>query len=254
MKSVKSLLLAAFLFLIAAPVAHAQLGVTVGVDAANMYVWRGGKLGAVAVQPSVDYLSPIGLGANIWFSGHGEAVDGSGLTTEIDYTLYYTLAVTEDITLSAGFINYVSNVGAPFGDDVTSKPEEFVGNVSEVNLGVKFPTVLFSPSLKFFKNVAASDANVAYEDAMYIEAAGGYDIKLTDDYTLSTSLVFGLGNESYTKDGDLGVCNIFPKVALPLSFMEVSITPSVGFIYNPSAFAGADESFFVAGIGIYKSF
>jgi len=228
----------------------AQMGFTVGADAFNSYIWRGGKLGKTAVQPSIDYLSPYGVGVNVWTSFAGEYV--ATVTSEVDYTIYYSYAF-EDFTLSAGYINYVSNFGLPF-DEETDLTKDFKGNVSELNVGVKFQNVLLAPSLKVYKNIAASDNNKAYEEAMYIEASGGYDFELSADYKLSTSLTVGLGNDTYTKDGDLGVCNVFPKVSLPLTFSGVSVTPSVGYIFNPSAFTGADDSFVVAGVGVYYAF
>ncbi|MCK6602797.1 MAG: hypothetical protein L6Q77_13355 [Bacteroidetes bacterium] len=229
----------------------AQMGFTVGADAFNSYIWRGGKLGKAAVQPSIDYLSPYGVGVNVWTSFHGENFAGA-TTSEIDYTIYYSYAF-ESFTLSAGYINYVASLGAPMADN-TKAGADFVGNVSEVNVGVKFQNVLLAPSVKVYKNIAASDNNKPYEEAMYIEAAGGYDFELSGDYKLSTSLTVGLGNDTYTKDGDLGVCNVFPKVSLPLTFSGVSVTPSVGYIFNPSAFTGADDSFVVAGVGVYYAF
>ncbi|MBN8707692.1 MAG: hypothetical protein J0L62_17605 [Bacteroidetes bacterium] len=229
---------------------YAQIGITVGADAFNSYIWRGGKLGKVAVQPSIDYLSPYGIGVNVWTSFAGEFLPT--VTSEVDYTIYYSYAF-ESFTLSAGYINYVSNAGLPF-DEETDVTADFKGNVSEVNVGIKFPSILLAPSLKVYKNIAASDNNVAYEKAMYIEAAAGYDFAIAEGYTLSSSLTLGLGNETYTKDGDLGVCNVFPKLALPLTFSGVSVTPSVGYIYNPSAFTGADDSFLVAGVGVYYAF
>lgn len=230
---------------------YAQIGITVGADAFNSYIWRGVKLGETAVQPSIDYLSPYGIGVNIWTSFHGEAFTGA-TTSEIDYTIYYSYAF-ESFTLSAGYINYVASLSAPMADN-TKAGADFVGNVSEINVGVKFPSILLAPSLKIFKNIASSDNNKLYEEAMHIEAAAGYDFAIAEGYTLSTSLTLGLGNDTYTKDGDLGICNVVPKISLPLSFTGVSVTPSVGYILNPSAPTGADDAFLVAGVGVYYAF
>lgn len=227
-----------------------QIGITVGTDAYSTYYWRGTKLGGAAVQPSVDYLSPIGLGVNVWSSFHGD--EGFG-KSEIDYSLYYSYAF-ENFTLSAGYINYVVTAGAPFGDDVdTSDVAKSVSNVSELNVGVSFPTVLLSPSVKFYYNVGTSDGAALAKYKKYIEASGSYSIALNETYSLNTSLTLGLGDDYYG-DASFGIVNILPKVSLPLTFSGVSVTPSIAYGYNPSAFPGADKGFFLAGVGVYYAF
>lgn len=230
--------------------AFGQIGVTVGADAFSTYYWRGSQLGGGAFQPSVDYLSPIGLGVNIWSSFHGDKGLGK---SEIDYSLYYSYDF-EQFSVSAGYINYVVTAGAPFGDDLdTSDVSKSVGNISEINVGVSFPNVLLSPSVKFYYNIAASDANAAYKYKKYVEAAGSYSIVLTEEYSLNTSLTLGLGDDAYG-DASFGIVNIFPKISLPLSFSGVDVTPSVAYGYNPSAKPGTDKGFFLAGVGVYYGF
>lgn len=243
--------------------AFAQLGITVGADVASSYHWRGQHIGNFCIQPSVDYLSPYGLGVNVWFSSHSDHLF-LGSKTELDYTVYYSYTI-DDYTLSAGFINYVANASAPFAkDEAVTDPDDYVGNISELNFGVKFDKVLLTPSLKFYYNLSTSDGLLIYKYAKYVEVAGSYDFQLTEEYALSTSLAIGLGDRTYNFDDytKFSIVNIFPKIALPLTFSDINITPSIGIGYNPTVSNknvdkdGKELSpfTFVAGVGVYYAF
>ena len=94
------------LVMVMAPVC-AEVETTIGADVVSEYVWRGGKLGDAAIQPTLG-VSAAGFDLSLWGSiGVANFLD----TKEFDITLSYSIA-----GLSAGVTDYWFDAGPePYG-------------------------------------------------------------------------------------------------------------------------------------------
>ena len=92
--------------LAASPAAAASFdpSLSAGVGISNMYLFRGSNLsdGSAHVSGSLDVDSGMGLYAGVW-----AASGDDGLGQEYDLYAGYSTAITEDISIDVGAINYI---------------------------------------------------------------------------------------------------------------------------------------------------
>ena len=236
------------------------LGVDVSADFYSKYVWRGMLLNDdYAFQPGVSTTLGSDFGDftfGVWGSMDMTEFSGQqGQFTEVDYYIDYTVALTDTISGSFGYIYY----------DFPETEDKYagLGNTSEVYLGVSFDTIL-SPSVTWYMDVDN------YDGASYVAMSVGHTFEeafaLTDDMPVDIELGAGLGygnsqfNEGYFGVSDGGMTDTSFSIALPFEVGSMSVTPSFnwtsivdGDLRDKGGYAAENDQFYT-GISLGMSF
>ena len=207
--------------IMSAPVC-AEVETTIAVDVVSEYIWRGGKLGDAAIQPTLG-VSAAGFDLSLWGSvGVSNFLD----TKEFDVTLSYGIA-----GLSVGVTDYWFNVGPEpygryfkYGKDATNHVfEGFVG----YDLG--FASITWYTN--FYGNDFKADGSSAYSS--YCELAAPFTFGGAD-WTASLGFV-PFESPLYGTEG-FAVTNVSVSAAKAIDITEsFSLPVSAGLTVNPCA-------------------
>jgi hypothetical protein len=196
-----------------------DISVDASIDALSGYVWRGFVLGAdpaLVLQPSLTFgFGESGLSLNVWGSFFGmdrgtpKSLDEAD---ELDFTIDYTRAVNESVSISLGFIEYAF----PSLAAGTKHSEEVYGA-----LAAGGP---LAPSL-----TAYYDFGVA--DAMYLTAGVAPEFPLNEDGSVTLSLSGSVG--AFLSNGGAGnhFGNVTVSAGVGIPAGAFTITPLAGFTY-----------------------
>lgn len=247
-------LLISALVMMVSPMALALDGVDVSVaaDYYSKYVWRGQECFDGSVfQPSVG-IAKGGWSFGIWGSMDLEDDNNnSSEFTEIDYTIDYSgeISGVEGLGYSVGGILYdfPNNGGDPETD-----------STFELYVGLCMDTLL-SPSVTIYQDVKS--------DGTYVSLAAGHSIELDEDLALDLGASLGWGSDKYSEaywgayTDDAALNDLALSASLPLSFGEVSVTPTVAYVMIVDSdiedgldAADADSDFFFAGVSVSMEF
>jgi hypothetical protein len=163
------------------------------------------------------------VGVNVWYMAgpEDEVTDNS----EIDYTVSGSYPVG-DLTVSAGVIDYVFPIGAPFRapDD-----QDEDGHILEAYAGVDVGA-LVDPDLSIALN-AYMNLDGDEDDSLYFQAKVGYPLG-----HLSLGLTLGVAGESPSYYGvdSTSLVDVTPNVAfdIPLG-NDSSATVGMSIAFNP---------------------
>lgn len=187
------------------------------VDFVSSYVWRGWDLfpkNKPAIQPSITYtFGKSGFSVNVWASLN--LTDRAELKNldEIDLTLNYDFAVSENINFSVGFINY----GFLWTYDYTFKD----ACTQEFYAVVGFPKMFLGPTLTVYYDINLGDG-------MYVELAGAHRFKMSENAALELGAALGYNGGQWTDE--TGISDLTLSAALPFTIGKVGVTP--GFNYT----------------------
>ena len=223
-------------------------------DYYSKYIWSGQNLSDDSViQPGAS-VSMFGLTASWWANIETTRINGnSGEFTEHDWSLDYSgdIPGLDGIGYSVGVIHY-------------SFPSANPTNTTEIYWGFGLDLPL-SPSVTVYHDIDEAEGT-------YVSLGLSHSIEefavVLDDIPVGLELGASIGwaNRTYNKFywGDTANANRFNDLAFSISFpFEVyglSLTPSLNYVTlvderiakaNPY---NKDDSFFVAGISIAKSF
>ena len=178
---------------------------------ASAHYWRGGQAPAGThgfVQPTLDVSYPVGDGSvalNVWYMAgpKTEAKDNS----EIDYTVSASYPVG-DVGISAGVIDYVFPVGAPFR---APNDQDEDGHILEAYAGVDVGALIDADlglALNAYMNLDGDE-----DDSTYIQAAVSYPLG-----HLTVGLTLGVAGESPSYYGvdSTALVDISPNVAFDI--------------------------------------
>lgn len=140
----KIALFAMGLVLSTAALAQEKIETTIGADLVNEYVWRGMKLGDVAVQPTLG-IGYKGLSLNAWGSYDLSNKDD---VKEFDLTLGYTIS-----GLNIGITDYWFSAGLDPNARYFKYDAHGTNHVFEANIGYDFGSV----ALQWYTNFAGND-------------------------------------------------------------------------------------------------
>ncbi len=214
---------------LAADAVAGDVDVSLDFTYASAHYWRGGHAPGGTrgfVQPTLDVSHSAGDGAvslNVWYMAgpEDEAPDNS----EIDYTLSGVYPIG-NLSVSAGLIDYVFPVGAPFraadadGED---------GHILEAYAGVDIGALLdpsLSLALSAYVNVDGDD-----DDSLYFQASVAYPLG-----HLTLGLTFGVAGESpgYYGGDSATLIDVSPNVGfdVPLGG-DSTATVGMSIAFNP---------------------
>lgn len=208
---------------------------------ASAHYWRGGHAPGGTrgfVQPTLDVSHAVGDGAvglNVWYMAgpEDEVTDNS----EIDYTVSGTYPLG-DVTVSAGVIDYVFPVGAPFRapDD-----QDADGHILEAYGGVDVGALL-DPDLSLALN-AYVNLDGDEDDSVYFQADISYPLG-----ELSLGLTLGVAGESPSYYGvdSTTLIDVSPNVAFDIPLGGDS-TAAVGMAIAVNPETDAILPFFTIG-------
>jgi uncharacterized protein (TIGR02001 family) len=221
----KVLATTALLAIVSAPVARAA-DATVGVDVANVYVFRGGTLSdEVQIQPYMEVSGlPVDLGVWASFDTDAESV------IETDFYGSYGLPV-EALDASIGYTEY--SYGA----------ESFDREVS-LSLGFDLP---LAPSVGLYYMV---DSSGGYDGQFYSDLSVGHDIELAEGISLSLGALVSYIVQGDDIEADDGLNHYEVSASLGYSMFSLGVT-YIGEIDDKVLTVDED---FVATIGISHSF
>ncbi|MDA0991780.1 MAG: hypothetical protein O3A51_13650 [Verrucomicrobia bacterium] len=197
----------ATVFGVAAMAGMAQAGdVTVGLDVASAYIFRGATLneGAVA-QPTLEVggIPAIpGLSVGVWanFDLEADTIRGveSGQFSEVDLYGSYVLPLeTEDAEVSIGYTEYIyphANAAAVVAADGTASAAG-VDADREISVTTSLELPL-SPSVSVYYGLDG-----AIKDNLYAEAGLGHVVAIDDALSLSLPAVIGYSDPDIGPDG-----------------------------------------------------
>ena len=243
-------LLVSALVMMVSPMALALDGVDVSVsaDVYSKYIWRGQNLlDGAAFQPGVG-LAKGNLSVGFWGSldiDDGNASDGE--FTEVDYSIDYT-----DTIPGVDMLSY--SVGGILYDFPNT---EFISTF-EVYAGLSVD-VFLAPSVTIYQDVKS--------DGTYISLAAGHSIEFNEDLALDLGASLGWGSKKYSDaywsdyTNDAALNDFALSASLPLSFGEISVTPTVAYVMIVDSdiadgldAAGNDSDFLFAGISVSMEF
>ena len=199
--------------------------VSLGADVVSSYVWRGLDCGdGMAIQPYVE-LGAGGLALGAW----GSYAVGSDGAPEADLYAGYSF----DFGLSIGVTDYFfpgedevplegvpehAPPGTPTTEMVHRDYFDYDNHTLEANLGYEVGAFSLSANRYFDDNS---------NDDMYFEVS--YDFGLV-------SLFVGAGDESYTTDGDLAICNFGISAEKEIEITDKYSLPLFGsVVFNPDS-------------------
>ncbi len=224
----------------------------VAVDYFGKYIWRGQNLADdPVIQPGAS-VSIGGLTAGIWGNLETTSVNGQrGEFTEYDYSLDYSADVPfiDGVSYSVGVIHYYF---------------PSAGDTTELYWGFGFDLPL-SPSVSVYHDVDDVDGTyvsvgIGHSIENVVELAPGIPVGV------ECSVSLGWGSASYNKAywgtaADSAQLNdLALSVAFPIDVHGWSVVPSLNYVAlvdddvrSTDAFS-TDSDYFIAGIGIAKSF
>jgi uncharacterized protein (TIGR02001 family) len=208
-------------------------------DFVSAFIWRGMDIydNKPAIQPSVTYtFGDSGLSVNAWGSFVLTGDKDYREMSEVDLTVNYDFRVSENISLSVGFINY----GFWFMPDYTFKD----GNTQEFYISAGLPRVFLSPSVSVYY-----DINLA--SGLYVELSGGHSFAFTEKVGLELNASLGYNSKLFIDESGISDLNI--SASIPFSIGNVRITPSVHYTHvylEPFYFDGSDKNKFWFGVNL----
>jgi hypothetical protein len=203
---------------------HAEVETTIGADVVSEYIWRGGKCGDAAIQPTLG-VSAAGFDLSLWGSvGISNFLD----TKELDVTLSYSIAGA-----SIGVTDYwFSNLA---GGDPSGRyfkyAEDATNHVFEAFAGYDFGFA----SISWYTNIAGNDFKADGDRAFssYCEIAAPFSAAGVD-WTASLGFV-PMETPLYGTEG-FAVTNISLSAAKSIDITEsFSIPVSAAVTVNPCA-------------------
>ena len=206
---------------VAAPL-HAEIEATVGADVVSEYIWRGGKCGDAAIQPSLG-VSAAGVDLSLWGSvGISNFFD----TKELDITLSYSIAGA-----TVGVTDYWFSTGTePYGRYLKYE-EKATNHVFEGFLGYDLGVA----SITWYTNFAGNDFNADGDRAFssYCEIAAPFSAGGLD-WTASLGFV-PMETPLYGTEG-FAVTNLSLAASNSIDITEsFSLPVSAGVTVNPCA-------------------
>lgn len=209
---VKKSALFVFLFIIVFNLGVYADAIEYQVDFNSNYIWRGFDLNPShkpVIQPSITFnFEECGFGVNIWSSFSFEDKN----TNELDFTVFYNFKTTENLSLSAGFINY----GWYFSSNFDFKEN----TTQEIYLSIGFPNMFLSPGISVYYDINNGKG-------LYLLGSIGYSMKISDKYSLDISTAIGYNGGQWISGSGLSDINI--SLAVPLKFGKLSLTPTVNY-------------------------
>jgi uncharacterized protein (TIGR02001 family) len=208
-------------------------------DFVSAFIWRGMDVynNKPAIQPSVTYaFDDSGLSVNVWGSYVLTGNKDYREMSEVDITVNYDFRVSENISLSVGFINY----GFWFMPDYTFKD----GNTQEFYISAGLPRALLSPSVSIYYDINLGSG-------LYVEFSGGHSFALTDRVGLEFNASLGYNSKSFIDESGISDLNI--SASVPFSIDNVRMTPSVHYTHvylEPFYFDGIDKDKFWFSINL----
>ena len=209
------------LVMVMAPVC-AEVETTIGADVVSEYVWRGGKLGDAAIQPTLG-VSAAGFDLSLWGSiGVANFLD----TKEFDITLSYSIA-----GLSAGVTDYWFDAGPePYGR-YFNYSKNLTNHVFEAFLSYDLEFMSIAWYTNFYGNDFKADGSSAFSS--YCELAAPFSFGGVD-WTASLGFV-PFESPLYGTEG-FAVTNLSVNAAKSIDITEsFSLPVSAGLTVNPSA-------------------
>jgi len=209
------------LVMVMAPVC-AEVETTIGADVVSEYVWRGGKLGDAAIQPTLG-VSATGFDLSLWGSiGVANFLD----TKEFDITLSYSIA-----GLSAGVTDYWFDAGPePYGR-YFNYSKNLTNHVFEAFLSYDLEFMSIAWYTNFYGNDFKADGSSAFSS--YCELAAPFSFGGVD-WTACLGFV-PFESPLYGTEG-FAVTNLSVTAAKSIDITEsFSLPVSAGLTVNPSA-------------------
>lgn len=209
------------LVMVMAPVC-AEVETTIGADVVSEYVWRGGKLGDAAIQPTLG-VSAAGFDLSLWGSiGVANFLD----TKEFDITLSYSIA-----GFSAGVTDYWFDAGPePYGR-YFNYSKNLTNHVLEAFLSYDLEFMSIAWYTNFYGNDFKADGSSAFSS--YCELAAPFSFGGVD-WTACLGFV-PLESPLYGTEG-FAVTNLSVTAAKSIDITEsFSLPVSAGLTVNPSA-------------------
>lgn len=223
MKKVLRLYILTALLLIGAASTEAQEKVetTISSDFVNEYIWRGQKLGDVAVQPTLG-VSYKGLSLTAWGS---YGLTNPDDTKEFDLTLGYTIG-----GLNIGITDYWFSTGLDPEGRYFKYDAHGTNHVFEANIGYDFGPV----ALQWYTNFAGNDGinkdgKRAYSS--YVEATIPFSLASVDWTATAGAVPFA--TTSYGTSG-FAVTNLLLRAAKDIRVSDSFSIPIFGqVVANP---------------------
>lgn len=197
---------------------------SVGADFVSRYVWRGTDFGnAPAIQPTIEFdKGNFAIGA--WGS-HSLSSNTGGLEADLyaGYSFNFGLSLGLTDYYFPGEALTVDSLGIITPSRSGSYFDYADAHTFEVNLGYEIKDFSIS-------------ANYMTSDNIYFEL--GYSIAGID-------IFLGAGNESYTSNGDFGICNVGFSTSKEIPLTDKFALPVTGsIILNPDT----EQVHFVVGL------
>lgn len=189
--------------------------VSTGADLVSRYVWRGTDFGnSAAVQPTVEFAAgDFAIGA--WGSyAINSNVGGAEADLYVSYSIAdFSIGITDYYFPGEGFANAPGTVPVTSGNYFDYENAHYF----ELNLGYTIESFSISANY-FFANL---------NDDLYFEL--GYNIDNVD-------LFAGVGNESYTGDGEFNLVNVGLSATKEIEISDTFALPLFGsVVLNPDS-------------------
>lgn len=189
--------------------------VSTGADLVSRYVWRGTDFGnSAAIQPTIEY-SKDGFAIGAWGSyALSTNIGGSEADLYVSYSVEnFSIGITDYYFPGEGFANSPGTVPITSGNYFDYEN----AHLFELNLGYAIESFSISANY-FFANL---------NDDLYFEL--GYNIENVD-------LFAGIGNESYTSDGEFNLVNVGLSASRDIEITETFALPVFGsVVLNPDS-------------------
>lgn len=186
-------------------------------DFNSSYIWRGRDLNPSkkpVVQPSMTYtLGNTGIALNIWCSFSFENSE----TNELDLTLSYDFQFSENVNLTAGFVNY----GWYFIKDF-----KFNQNTTqEFYLSMGFPNTILSPSISIFYDINNGSG-------LYIKGSIGHELSISEYFSIELFAAAGYNNYQWTDQKGFSDLNFGTSVPFYFEKFIFSISANYTKVLN----------------------